>query len=589
MLMAAAHNLRTLMRIRASEKSGFIFVVWIFSTNSRREKDLRTAGLEEKGGSLSDGEPDVSETDIEKKVRFLTAEDLDMYQTNIKNSLVLENVFRTMPPCAEAVEIPFIKSVRENLPKPHWEGHREAIECYWRVWELAFGNTWEPTIANGFLAPYIDCHFMHRLFMWDTVFIMLYAKYARRVFDFQCTLDNFYARQHLDGWICRELRESDGKDAFARFNPSGTGPNILPWGEWEYFNLTGNRVRLARVFPVLVAYHRWLRLYQTWPDGTYWTTGWGSGMDNQPRICDGLSSTIEEKYGPMGEAWYHDHMVWVDACIQQFFSAKLLLEMGKVLGRESELKDMEEERRHLERVINGRLWSDETSFYHDQRRDGSLSKVKSIAAYWALIAGVVPEERLEGFVSHLENPSEFKRSHRVPTLSADHPDYRGNGSYWRGGVWAPTNYMVLRGLTEVGRDGLAHEIAMNHLSNVVQVFERTGHIWENYAPESASPGAPAKRDYVGWSGLAPVAVLFEYVFGLRPDMENQKLVWDVRLLEEHGVSNYPFGREGVLDLHCGARSSAGQRPDIRASSNVPLKLEIRWEGGTEVVELGPSR
>jgi len=34
MLMAAAHNLRTLMRIRAAEKSGFIFVVWIFSTNS---------------------------------------------------------------------------------------------------------------------------------------------------------------------------------------------------------------------------------------------------------------------------------------------------------------------------------------------------------------------------------------------------------------------------------------------------------------------------------------------------------------------------------------------------------------------------
>jgi hypothetical protein len=34
MLMAAAHNLRTLMRIRASEKSWFIFVVWIFSTNS---------------------------------------------------------------------------------------------------------------------------------------------------------------------------------------------------------------------------------------------------------------------------------------------------------------------------------------------------------------------------------------------------------------------------------------------------------------------------------------------------------------------------------------------------------------------------
>jgi hypothetical protein len=524
--------------------------------------------------------------DIEKKVNFLIKDELDMYETNIKNRLAEENVYRSMGACAEATDIPLFKSVKGNLPKPYWEGHEEAIDCYWKVWELAFSNIWEPNPANGFVAPYIDSHFMHRLFMWDSVFILLYAKYARRVFDFQCTLDNFYARQHRDGWICRELKESDGKDAFGRFTPSGTGPNILPWGEWEYFCLTRNKERLAKVFPALVAYHRWLRLYQTWPDGTYWTTGWGSGMDNQPRLCGGCSKTAEEKYGLMGEAWYHDHMVWADTCIQQFFSAKLLLKMGTVLGRESEIEDMKEEKEHLERVINGRLWSDDSSYYYDERRDGSLSTVKSIGAYWALIAGVVPKVKVDDFVSHLENPSEFNRPHRVPTLSADHPDYRGNGSYWRGGVWAPTNYMVLRGLTEVGKDELAHEIAMNHLFNVVQVFERTGHVWENYAPESASPGTPAKRDYVGWSGLGPVAVLFEYIFGFRPDIQDQLLVWDVRLLKEHGVSHYPFGPEGELDLHCGARSSIEEKPEIEASSNIPLKLDVRWKGGSEIIELG---
>jgi hypothetical protein len=44
MLMAAAHNLRTLMRIRASEKSGFIFVVWIFSTNSFTPENIYKKG-----------------------------------------------------------------------------------------------------------------------------------------------------------------------------------------------------------------------------------------------------------------------------------------------------------------------------------------------------------------------------------------------------------------------------------------------------------------------------------------------------------------------------------------------------------------
>jgi hypothetical protein len=56
--------------------------------------------------------------------------------------------------------------------------------------------------------------------------------------------------------------------------------------------------------------------------------------------------------------------------------------------------------------------------------------------------------------------------------------------------------MVLRGLTEVGRDALAHDIARNHLDNVVTVFEKTGTVHENYAPESAAPapvGRPADR------------------------------------------------------------------------------------------------
>ena len=135
----------------------------------------------------------------------------------------------------------------------------------------------------------------------------------------------------------------------------------------------------------------------------------------------------------------------------------------------------------------------------------------------------MPPARLAPFVAHLEDPRAFKRPHRVPSLSADHPAYDARGGYWKGAVWAPTTYMVLRGLTEVGRDALAHEIGRNHLDNVVAVFEKTGTVHENYAPESAAPGTPSKRDFVGWTGLPPIAVLLEYVFGLRPDAPARRL------------------------------------------------------------------
>lgn len=498
---------------------------------------------------------------------------MDFYDTYVRNAFVRENSF--LSAAVEEQALPTFEASRPVLPQPFWEGHATTIECYWKTWELAFKNLRRPLAGSGFIANYIDTAFNDHLFMWDSAFIVLFARYGQRAFNFQRTLDNLYARQHPDGFICREIREADGQDRFHRFDPASTGPNILPWAEWEYFLNLGDRERLAHVFPVLVAYHQWLRTYRTWPDGSYWSSGWGCGMDNQPRLLPGYSPALS-----------HGHQTWVDTCFQQILSARLLIKMAEVLGRSAEVTDLQSEVDRLIRFVNEFLWNDEATFYFDRRAEGSLSDVKTIGAFWALLADAVPLARVGKFVQHLSNPAEFNRPHRVPTLSTDHPQYRPDGDYWLGSVWAPTNYMVLRGLSQVKAEALAHEIALNHLHNVVQVFEQTGTLWENYAPEASAPGNIAKKDFVGWTGLPPVAVLFEYLFGLRPSVMEAKLTWTVRLLEEHSVSRYPFGPTGLLDLHCAARSTSTQKPVITASSTFPVRLEIRWEEGVESLALG---
>ena len=505
--------------------------------------------------------------------------DGNYYDTHLGEPLVAENAFMRMPP--EDAPLPPFEEAWQILPQPFWEGHEEVVACYRRVWELAFANLRRPEPASGFVANFVDTAFNDCLFMWDSAFILLFARHGRRAFDFQRTLDNLYAKQHPDGFICREIGTLDGKDRFERFDATSTGPNAMPWTEWEHYRDTADRDRLFRVFPVLLAYHRWLRRHRTWRDGTYWTSGLGSGMDNQPRFPE----------RPAGEdGWperltYHGHLVWIDACLQQLLSADLLLQMANVLGRLEEVADLREERDRLSRAVNGHLWNEATAFYHDELPDGALSGVKTVGAYWALLAGAVPPERVAPFVGHLEDPERFKRPHRVPSLSADHPEYREDGGYWLGGVWPPTNYMVLRGLDRAGYHALAHEISREDLDHVTQVFEETGTVWENYAPERPAPGEPARPDFVGWAGLAPVAGLIEYVLGLRADAPNGRLLWDVRLLEEHGVRRYPFGREGVLDLSCEARASAGEEPEVRVSSSVPLELTVRWEGGERSLRL----
>jgi hypothetical protein len=520
----------------------------------------------------------------------------ERYDTHVMNRWVLENQFVSEIP--DIKRIPSFSQARELLPDPFWDGHASTLTCYWRAWELAFGNLKQPTQENGFIANYCDTAFNGNLFLWDSSFITCFGVYGRRAFNFQNTLDNFYCKQHLDGFICREISEADGQDTFPRFDPSSTGPNILAWAEWNYFKNSGDRQRLERVFSPLVAYHQWLRKYRTWPDGSYWSTGWGSGMDNLPRVREDAHVNFD-----------NGHLTWIDATFQAILSAKVLLQIATFLGREAEVKELGEEIRQLEIYSNNRLWDERLNFYFDRFADGELSPVKHIGSYWALLAGCVPAERLPRFVAHLENLSEFKRAHRVPSLSADDPYYSATGDYWCGGIWAPTNYMVLKGLNANGQHELAHAIAKNHLDSVVQVFESDDTpwlgadqfrqffhlddlkyddkhtLWENYAPDVIRPGSHSKPGYVGWTGIPPIAVLFEDVLGLSQDAVLSHLTWHIRHIEEHGVRRYPFGSNGVLDLKCNARNSENDRPTIEIHSNVPLTLKLIWKGGLDTLNI----
>jgi hypothetical protein len=481
-------------------------------------------------------------------------------------------------PRRPAKEWPSFADAKERLlPAPYWRGHEPAIECYWRCWEIAFQNFRRATDENGFVSDFSSTMFNDCLYMWDSVFITLFGRYGDRAFKFQHTLDNFYGKQHPDGGICRQFREGNGTECYSRFDPAGSGPNVLGLSEYEYFLQFGDINRVSQVFPALVAYGLWNRKYRTWPNGSYWGTGLSSGMDNQPRIPAGTQTQID-----------HAHRTWVDATLQAVLANRIVLAFADMLGRRDEVQDFAEENAQLIPWINQHLWDDTTGFFHDLRRDQTrLTEVKTIGAYWALLADVVPPERLARFVSHLELDSEFRRLHRIPSLSADTPGYDGDGGLWLGGVWAPTNYMVLRGLSERGLHELAQQIAENHYFNVIESYEKTQAVWEHHAPDKPSEGR-GRSNFVGWTGITPIAVLFEYLFGLRYDSRSQRLTWNLRRTEEHGVSRYPFGADGVVELRASARNSSSDKPRVSITSNRPLEVELIWPGGSELISAGPS-
>lgn len=487
--------------------------------------------------------------------------------TITESPLVSENTFLNKP--VEDSPLPLFKDNRDKLPSPIWEGHQAHIDTYYKAWELAFKNLKKPVEGTNFVSNFIDAAFNNHIFMWDSCFMLMFGKYADRIFPFQKTLDNFYAHQHKDGYICRVISEEFGTDRFTRYDPSSTGPELMPWCEWEYYLNFGDKDRLAKVFPPLMAYHRWMREHFTWQDGSYFSTGWGCGMDNIPRQSEGYDHRFS-----------HGHMIWVDTCLQALLSCNILINMATLLGRNEFINELTEEKELLEKIINDKLWDETSGFYYDLWKNGKHNGVRHIGAYWALLSGCAPKDRAERLIAYLNDEKEFKTPTRVPTISRSDKNYSPLGEYWCGSVWAPTNYMVLKGLDGYGKHQLAHEIGVDYLNTVVEVYKQKGTLFENYAPEPVmgkpDRGNYSKPDFVGWTGLAPISVLFEYVFGIKPSASDNKIVWHVNLLEKHGVEKYPFGKDGELTLMCAQRANANEKPNITFTSNVDVELEVIW-------------
>jgi hypothetical protein len=145
--------------------------------------------------------------------------------------------------------------------------------------------------------------------------------------------------------------------------------------------------------------------------------------------------------------------------------------------------------------------------------------------------------------------------------------------------------MVIRGLERYGQDHVAREIALNHLGAMAQVFQTTGTIWENYAPDAPKQGRPAKSDFVGWSGLGPILYLLEFAIGLKPDAAANELVWNLPASSVTGCERFRFNGHTV-SLRAGPVASDAPRFAISITSDGPFKLRLRRDGQTEAHDVG---
>jgi hypothetical protein len=107
-----------------------------------------------------------------------------------------------------------------------------------------------------------------------------------------------------------------------------------------------------------------------------------------------------------------------------------------------------------------------------------------------------------------------------------------------------------------GIDGFHSNFGHGHMS---WVDERLENVCECYAPEPPAIGIQ-RRDFVGWTGLAPTSLLMEHVFGLRANALSNTLFWNINLTDGHGVRRYPLRTDTQVDIYYPPRRSPTVRP-----------------------------
>ena len=214
----------------------------------------------------------------------------------------------------------------------------------------------------------------------------------------------------------------------------------------------------------------------------------------------------------------------------------------------------------------------EKKFYFDLTLEGKRAPVKTVAGFWPLIAGVPTRGQAEPLVAQLNNPKTFAR------FIASPPRPPTSRATIRWAVLVRRRLGADRydghprpGMLRLRRSGPRNRD--NHLTNIGRVFEKTGTVWENYAPDRCEPGnlaAPLRR----LDRHRPDPLSLNSPSALKPDAPNNRLTWALESAKRCGCQRYRFnGHTATLTAEPPAEASAAWRIVVESDGAFDLSVK----------------
>lgn len=475
------------------------------------------------------------------------------------------------------------------LPRPVISGRDDFLELYYKAWELAFENI--VYIECGQPRPCLSCMPQwQRIWVWDSCFMTFITNYSNGTITAMNNLDVLYEMQReSDGYIGQAYDYKTLQVLFGdRINPP-----LFAWAEWNYYLVSGDSSRFERVIPKIEGLFSFIEKNRKRARGLYWFNDHGaSGMDNSPR------GAFPAKHLDGSDLCH------IDLAAQQALTAKCLFEMFLVMDNAEKAEYYKNEYKRICNLINEYHWHEDSGFYYDFFEDHEFLErkikylnTKTLAAAWPVTAGVADKGKTEKMNKHFFNPEEFYTKIPFASLSKDDINYDSSGGYWMGGVWAPTNYALIRGLKDIGYEKEAREAATRYLNGMYKVYRdcEFNTIWETYAPDSHMPalrenGERVRKDFVGWSGIGPITMLIENVLGFTFDAKHNTVTFNISDYDESGIENLYFNG-GYISVVCKEYKPVigGSKLVIESEKPFTLIVKTEYNPQEQLIEVKPGK
>ncbi|KAG7665090.1 CWH41 [[Candida] subhashii] len=192
--------------------------------------------------------------------------------------------------------------------------------------------------------------------------------------------------------------------------------------------------------------------------------------------------------------------------------------MAEILGIEKDVVKYKKIEADIVENLEKLHWSEEKKTYCDVSVNEDDEDIhvchKGYISLFPFLTKLIPEdhvEKLGAIIDLIADAEELWTEFGIRSLSKSDEMYKTGEDYWRSPIWININYLILESIqyyhaqsaTHMSselREKFAktyHDLRLNLVNNIVDQWEKTGFIWEQYNDETGS--AQGAKNFLGWS------------------------------------------------------------------------------------------